>query len=186
MHRSLPMPGTPKRGYRPRSTSGLNTYARPVHSAGSIAKSERQRLITSVVGRKRIGTQLELLEALRRAGCSVTQATVSRDIRELGLEKIHDALGRPRYVPRQAAVRADPRRTLAAVLSQFGRSVAAAQNIVVIHSELGSAPAIARALDQVEHAKVVGTLAGDDTCLAIAATVADARELAAELSKLSG
>jgi transcriptional regulator of arginine metabolism len=68
------------------------------------------------------------------------------------------------------------------VLSQFGRSVTAAQNIVVLHSELGSAPAIARALDRVEHALVVGTLAGDDTCLVISRTAADARTLVAELA----
>jgi transcriptional regulator of arginine metabolism len=58
-------------------------------------KVARQKLIASVVARKRIGTQYELLEALARTGCRVTQATVSRDIRELGLEKRHDVLGRP-------------------------------------------------------------------------------------------
>jgi len=63
-----------------------------------LAKPERQRLIESVVSRKRVGTQFELLDALAAAGCIVTQATVSRDIRELGLEKTHDPLGRPRYV----------------------------------------------------------------------------------------
>ena len=64
-----------------------------------LAKAERHRLIESVVSRKRVGTQFELLDALAGSGCSVTQATVSRDIRELGLEKTHDQLGRPRYVP---------------------------------------------------------------------------------------
>jgi transcriptional regulator of arginine metabolism len=57
----------------------------------------------------------------------------------------------------------------------------AAQNIVVVHSELGSAPAIARALDRVEHAKVVGTLAGDDTCLVITRDTAEAKAVAGEL-----
>jgi transcriptional regulator of arginine metabolism len=60
-------------------------------------KEERQRLIGSLVTRKRIGTQHELLRALEAAGCRVTQATVSRDIRDLRLEKTRDALGRPRY-----------------------------------------------------------------------------------------
>ena len=63
----------------------------------------------------------------------------------------------------------DPRDALAGVLSQFGRSVVAAQSIVVVHSELGSAPAVARALDRLEHPRIVGTIAGDDTCLVVAA-----------------
>ena len=86
-------------------------------------KDERQQLITSIVSRRRVGTQHELLEALARAGCRVTQATVSRDIRELGLDKTHDVLGRPRYVAPQTGRSTDPRDALAGVLSQFGRSV---------------------------------------------------------------
>ena len=67
------------------------------------------------------------------------------------------------------------------MLGQFGRRAVQAQNIVVVHSEIGSAPAIARALDRVEHAKVVGTLAGDDTCLVVTRNAADARSVATEL-----
>ena len=151
-----------------------------------LGKSERQRLIASVVTRKRIGTQSELIDALAAAGCSVTQATVSRDIRDLGLEKVHDPLGRPRYVAPQGARRTDPRDTLAGILGQFGRRAVAAGNVVVLQSELGSAPAIARALDGLEHPRVVGTLAGDDTCLVVARTAADARALARELSERIG
>jgi len=62
-----------------------------------LGKRERQRLVAGIVARKRVGTQLELARALAAAGCPVTQATISRDIRELGLEKTHDALVRPRY-----------------------------------------------------------------------------------------
>ena len=75
---------------------------------------------------------------------------------------------------------------LKAVLAQFGRRAVQAQNIVVVQSELGSAPAIARALDRVEHAKVVGTLAGDDTCLVVAADGSRAQELADELRAAIG
>src|SRR6187397_2276001 len=115
-----------------------------------LGKSERERLIESLVTRKRIGTQFELLSALADAGCRVTQATVSRDIRELGLEKTHDPLGRPRYVLPSVARRADPKEALVSILGQFGRKVTPAGNIVVVHSELGSAPAIARALDELD------------------------------------
>jgi transcriptional regulator of arginine metabolism len=144
-------------------------------------KAERQRLVASLVERSTIGTQRELLEALAAAGCRVTQATVSRDIAELGLAKDVDALGRPRYVL-PGRRRADPRATLAALLHQFGRGAVAAQHVVVLHCEIGSAPAIARALDRVGHPLVVGTIAGDDTCLVVAADADDARQLAQELS----
>ena len=147
-----------------------------------LPKVERQRLIASVVGRRRVGSQHELQGALKRAGCEVTQATISRDIRELGLEKTRDALGRPRYVLPERGSRSDPRESLRAMLAQFGLRAVQAQNIVVVQSELGSAPAIARAIDRVEHAKVVGTLAGDDTCLVITRDVKEAKSVASELA----
>lgn len=134
--------------------------------------------------RTRVGTQLELIEELAVAGCRVTQATVSRDLAQMRLQKREDALGRPRYVlPAQRERRADPAEALRRILGEFGRSVTAAQNIVVVQAELGSAPAVARALDRIGHARIVGTLAGDDTCLVIAADAADARSLATELGE---
>jgi transcriptional regulator of arginine metabolism len=154
--------------------------------ATRLGKSERQRLIASVVSRRRIGSQQELASALARAGCAVTQATVSRDIRELGLEKTTDALGRPRYALPGRARQADSRTTLQSVLGQFGLRATAAQNVVVVQSELGSAPAIARALDRLGHPRIVGTLAGDDTCLVITRSVRDARSVARELHAALG
>jgi transcriptional regulator of arginine metabolism len=151
-----------------------------------LPKAERHRLIESVVTRKRVGTQFELLDALADSGCAVTQATISRDIRELGLEKTHDQFGRPRYVLPHTARRSDPVEALNTVLGQFGRHVAAAGNIVVLQSDLGAAPAIARALDQLGHERVVGTLAGDDTVLAVAPSERDARMLARELGAILG
>jgi transcriptional regulator of arginine metabolism len=147
-----------------------------------MAKSRRQRLILSVVARRRVGTQHELLDALAKAGCHVTQATVSRDIRELGLVKTHDVLDRPRYAAPERGRGPDAREALAAVLAQFGHRAVAAQNIVVVQSELGSAPAVARALDRLEHPRIVGTLAGDDTCLVIARDAREAGRLETELS----
>jgi transcriptional regulator of arginine metabolism len=145
-----------------------------------LAKADRQKLVLSLVGRRALGTQQELLEALDSAGCRVTQATVSRDIRELGLEKETDPLGRPRYVA-PGTRRLDPRKTLDSLLAQFGRGATAAQNIVVVQCEIGSAPAIARALDRLGHPLVVGTLAGDDTLLVVAADSAGAETVAREL-----
>ena len=152
----------------------------------SYSKPDRQRLIGSLVARKRIGTQFELKAALEAVGCAVTQATISRDIRELGLEKTHDPVGRPRYTLPHGGPKVNPREALDTILRQFGRQATAAQNIVVIHSELGSAPAIARALDRLEHPRVIGTLAGDDTCLVVARDARDAAALAGDLGSVLG
>jgi transcriptional regulator of arginine metabolism len=157
-----------------------------MHSERQLSKPERQRLVASLVDRLRLGTQQELLDALGSAGCVVTQATVSRDIRELGLVKARDLLGRPRYALPGRGRLLEPRSTLEALLGQFGRSAVAAQNIVVVSSEIGSAPAIARALDRLEHPAVIGTLAGDDTCLVVTSDARRARELARELAEPIG
>jgi transcriptional regulator of arginine metabolism len=157
-----------------------------VETERPLGKTDRQRLVASLVERKRLGTQQELLDALQEAGCSVTQATVSRDIRELGLRKASDPLGRPRYVLPSRERRIDPRETLNSLLTQFGRAAVAAQNVVVVQAEIGSAPAIARALDRLGHPLVVGTLAGDDTCLVIAADADGAGRLARELTDAIG
>ena len=138
----------------------------------------------SVIARRPIATQKQLLSALEGAGVRVTQATISRDIAELGLEKVTDALGRPRYVAADAVPTTDPATVLESVVRQFVTRVTAAQNVVVVVAERGAAPAFARALDRVEHERVVGTLAGDDTCLVISQTAASARELARELAAL--
>lgn len=78
----------------------------------------------------------------------------------------------------------DPPDLLASILGQFGRSVTPAGNLVVVEAEVGSAPAIARALDRLGHSRIVGTLAGDDTILVVAPTERDARALSRELGAL--
>src|SRR5581483_2264162 len=156
-------------------------HRRQVGGEGSLGKAERQKLLLGLVERRRLGTQQELLDALRKAGCGVTQATVSRDIHELGLEKVADPLGRLRYAAPSRRARADPRNTLRSLLEQFGRGVTPAQNVVVVRCEIGAAPAIARAIDRLRHPLVVGTIAGDDTLLVIAADTKGAAALAGEL-----
>ena len=153
---------------------------------GQLSKADRQKLVASLVERLRIGTQQELIDALAGVGCVVTQATVSRDIRELRLEKARDALGTLRYVLPNRERRVDPRETLNSLLEQFGRRAVAAQNVVVLQSEIGSAPAIARAIDRCEQPLLLGTLDGEDTCLAIATDPQSAVELASELNAAIG
>ena len=152
--------------------------------ARPLPKDERQHLLASLIARKRIGTQQELLVALERAGCITTQATLSRDLRELGATKENDELGRPHLVLAQPDRSATPHDLLVSVFSRYARRVSAAQALVVVHSELGSAPAIARTLDRSAHPLVVATLAGDDTCLVVTRSAKDATALAVELAAL--
>src|SRR3954454_1850757 len=85
---------------------------RSVDTDRTLTKVDRQKLVLSLVTRRQLGTQQELLEALEGAGCRVTQATVSRDIAELRLEKTTDPLGRQRYAAPGSVPRVDPRETL--------------------------------------------------------------------------
>src|SRR6478735_7113753 len=107
MGESLPRPRRGKRGQLP--------------SMAVPSKQERHALIRSLVVRRGIGSQQELLNALAAAGCRVTQATVSRDITELGLVKTTDPLGRPRYAAPDATPRPDPREALRGLPRQLGR-----------------------------------------------------------------
>ena len=148
-----------------------------------VSKPERQRLIVSLIASRPIGTQHELQTALAGLGCEVTQATISRDLRELGIQKIRDPLGQPRFTVAAGTRRGDPREALASVLGQFARRAIATQNLVVIRCDLGTAPAVARALDRTENPQLLGTLAGDDVCLAIARGVDAARSVARQLQR---
>jgi transcriptional regulator of arginine metabolism len=147
--------------------------------ARSVLKPERQRLIVSLISSRSLRTQQELQSALAGAGCEVTQATISRDLRELGVRKGKDQLGQARFTLAEGLRRGPPEDALASVLRRFALRVVASQNLVVIRCELGTAPAVAQALDRTENTRILGTLAGGDTCLVVAAGVNAARSLAA-------
>lgn len=147
-------------------------------------KSERQQLIETLIKRKRLSTQGELVAALEALGCQVTQATVSRDMRELGVQKGVDSRGRGRYAIPLPRERRDPAEQLARVLRESGASVQAAQNLVVLRCDPGTAPNLGRALDEWEQPEIIGTVAGDDTVLIVLADSAQARRLVRQLSQM--
>jgi transcriptional regulator of arginine metabolism len=143
------------------------TAAGPSAERYGMTKAERHRLVLTLVQQHELGTQRELVHALRALGCTVTQATVSRDIRELDLQKVRTHLGRAKYVLSARERPRDPEQAASHVLREFARSTAVAQNIVVVRSEIGTANTVARAIDNLNHSDIVGTLAGDDTFLII-------------------
>lgn len=151
-----------------------------------LSKKSRHQLIRNIVAQQRIGTQLELVNTLRALGCEVTQATISRDIRELGLRKDRDEMGRARYSLPETEQRKDPRSACGRMLREFATAVIPAKNLVVVKSEVGTAPGLGRVLDQLEHELIVGTVAGDDTVLIVTASNEDAVRVAEFLRELGG
>jgi transcriptional regulator of arginine metabolism len=128
-------------------------------------KIQRHAAILRVVRERRIESQDELREALAAEGFVVTQATLSRDIRELGLAKLSDPQGGAYYAhPHRAALRPD----LAQVLPTLLVSVDGVGPLLVLKTASGSAGAVTEALDQAGWGEVMGTIAGDDTVLVIA------------------
>lgn len=127
-------------------------------------KIQRHAAILKVVRDRRIESQDELREALAAEGFNVTQATLSRDIRELGLAKLSDPQGGAFYThPHRAAVRPD----LAQILPTLLVSVDGVGPFVVLKTASGSAGAVTEALDQAGWSEIMGTIAGDDTVLVI-------------------
>ena len=135
-------------------------------------KVARHEKIIELIRQYDIDTQEELAARLNEAGFKVTQATVSRDIRELKLTKIQGENGRQRYM-----VLESPRGTSAIkyirILKDGFMSMDMAQNILVIKTVAGMAMAVAAALDAIHFQEVVGCIAGDDTIMCAVRSVDD-------------
>jgi transcriptional regulator of arginine metabolism len=126
-------------------------------------KTRRQAAILRVVRDRRIGSQDELREALAERGFVVTQATLSRDIRELGLAKLADPGGAYYTHPHRGAVRPE----LGQVLPTLLLSVDGVGPFLVLKTASGSAGAVTEALDHAGWTEIMGTIAGNDTVLVI-------------------
>lgn len=146
-------------------------------------KAERQAKILDLIVKKEIGTQEELTTELERAGFVATQATVSRDIREMKLTKVAMSNGKLRYVAY--------RKTEENMTEKYNRifcdgfvSMDNAQNILVIKTVSGMAMAVAAALDHMELPEIVGSIAGDDTIMCAVRSVDDTLTIMGRLRKL--
>lgn len=151
-----------------------------------MSKRRRQQLIRDLVRRGEAATQADLVRALSAQGYEVTQATVSRDVRELGLERRRDASGRLQYSLPGPGERRDPEGACARMLEEFAVDVISAQNLVLVKSEAGTAPGVGRVIDELEHELILGCVAGDDTVLVVTADEAAARVVARYLSTIGG
>jgi len=150
-------------------------------------KRQRQHLIRNLLRSQLVASQRELVEKLAEAGCEVTQATVSRDLREIGLQKSRDQGGRVRYafVPNMEE-RPDPPVACRRMLEEFGRGLSVAQNLVVVRCDPGTAPGMGRVIDELEHELILGCVAGDDTVIVVSKDMQSAEAVCQYLTELGG
>jgi transcriptional regulator of arginine metabolism len=147
-----------------------------------MAKHYRRTLILDLLGKEPLHTQAEVCEKLARRGIHVTQATVSRDIEELGIVKTREGY----RVPEAAEIPSAPvQPTLPIVLKEFLRDVRQASNLVIIKTHPGNAHTVAVALDAEQWPEVAGTVAGDDTIFIAAAGKQEAGRLRKKILALA-
>ncbi|HHW46256.1 MAG TPA: arginine repressor [Clostridiales bacterium] len=146
-------------------------------------KKLRQQKVLELIKSRPIETQEELLYLLKQAGFDVTQATISRDIKELRIVKVLDSNGKYRYVSNSGQT-SDVNERYAEIFVNSVKSIDYAMNNVVIKCFSGTAMAACAALDHLYSDLMVGTLAGDDTILAITRDEEGARALTEKLSEL--
>ncbi len=139
-------------------------------------KAERQDKILELINAKKIGTQEELADALQEAGFYVTQATVSRDIRQLNLTKSTDEQGNQRYITFNPSGYALNEK-YAKVLKEGFISMSVACNILVIKTVPGMAMAVCAAVDALGFEEEVGSIAGDDTIMIATVSTVSAKRL---------
>jgi transcriptional regulator of arginine metabolism len=145
-------------------------------------KSQRHAALLALVRHHRIESQERLRELLRAEGFDVTQATLSRDIRELGLAKVAEP-GGAHYAPPPASDPVHP--PLAQLVAALALTVDGVGPLVVVRTPAGSANALGSALDRAAWPGVVGTIAGDDTLLVVTRSPAARRRVAARLAALA-
>ena len=147
-----------------------------------LPRSARQIKILELIARKDIETQDELASELIAAGFSVTQATISRDIKELGLIKITMSDGRQKYARDHTDLSVGGK--VVALFRQAVVSVDYALNTIVIKTLSGSANSAGLMVDRLENPQVLGCVAGDDTVLVITKTEAAAKKVVETLNKV--
>ena len=146
-------------------------------------KIERHSKIISMISQYDIETQEELAEKLNENGFQVTQATISRDIRELKLTKIAKPGGGSKYAVLQN-VNQEMSQKYISVLKNSFQSMDLAQNILVIKTVSGMASAVGAAVDAIKLSEIIGSIAGDDTLMCVIRTEEDAVNIMNKLRKI--
>lgn len=148
-------------------------------------KSQRQAKILEIISTINVETQEQLLQELEQAGFRSTQATISRDIKELRIVKELTTLGTYRYTTAAKEVPTSFSNRLNTIFRECVTRYDYAQNLVVIHTLPGLAGAAASAIDSMNLSVVVGTLAGDDTVMVVMRDNNAAAQFCGEISNLT-
>lgn len=148
-------------------------------------KKSRQEKMIELINQYEIETQEELADRLKQEGYQVTQATVSRDIRELKLSKIAGAGGRQKYVMYDREENGLGEKYIRVLRDGFV-SVDMAQNILVMKTVSGMAMAVAAAVDAMKIQEILGCIAGDDTIMIVIRTLEDTPSVMDKIRKMAG
>jgi transcriptional regulator of arginine metabolism len=150
-------------------------------------KAQRQHLIAQLLGRHGVTSQPQLVELLAAEGIDATQATVSRDLEDLGAVKVRVPAGDSVYaIPVYEPARVAPEDQLRRVMGEWVAEVVASGPVVVVRTPPGCAHVVASALDRSGLPGLLGTVAGDDTMLCVAAEGFGGARLAVRLRELAG
>lgn len=164
--------------------------ARPGRAADTgarLGKTQRQYLVTRLIEQHHIQNQGQLVDLLAAEGVVATQATVSRDLEDLGAIKVRIPGGETAYaVPELPKEQVAPEDHLRRVFGDWVVEVAHSGNLVVLRTPPGSAHVVGSALDRTGPPDIIGTVAGDDTLIVVVADNVPAARVAAHLSDLAG
>lgn len=153
----------------------------------TLGKPQRQHRVARLLEEQAVSSQAQLVELLAADGVIATQATVSRDLEELGAVKVRIPGGAMAYaVPEHAKDSAAPDDHLRRVMGEFVVDVAHSANLVVLRTPPGSAHVVASALDRAGLTDVLGTVAGDDTVVVVCSEQAGGSKIAADLASFAG
>jgi transcriptional regulator of arginine metabolism len=151
-----------------------------------VNRAARERTIREIVTARPIGTQEELARALARRGVPVTQATVSRDVKRLGLVKTSNAAGAYRYAVANGAPAANPstEENLRNAFREFVTSLENGEAFFMVKTLPGRANAVGVAIDEARRPELAGTIAGDDTILVLVRRARDREKARRSLAAL--
>ena len=149
-------------------------------------KSQRQAKIMEIISTRNVETQEQLLDALQEAGFRSTQATISRDIKELRIVKELTSFGTYRYTTSQGEVPGTFSVRMNTIFRECVTGFDYAQNIIVIHTLPGLASAAGSAIDAMSMSVVLGTIAGDDTVFVVMRDNNSAAAFCGEIKNLIG
>ncbi len=141
-------------------------------------------MLRSILTTRPVSSQQELVDLLDEAGYPVTQATVSRDLDALGATKERGPNGVARYTIVDRAIPDEAERAAARSIAEFVESITYSGNLVVLRTPPGAAHLVAGAIDRADLEYVIGTVAGDDTLIVVAAEGRSGLQLARDLEKI--